>query len=550
MTDDITPQSQQSLPKKDDKKQQPSNGSAPQGANRQAPKKNGPASRSTSISAGAGNPRPSSRSSNRSTSRKPSNAQGAADSGSESANARKNNNSGDGRQRGKSQTGRGGGQQGGGHKKGPSTAQGNRGQGRSNLPKQPSPAPPATSESSDALSSLQRVIADLKTTSPPNPPGNAQSLAAASTLPANAPVFQPGATAFPSSAPEPPPRHRKAASLGASSLGTSMGYSPNLGSMMEDVEDGQGTPIIEEGEIPENAYQTGHQRRSLSQSFNPPRFQALAAQQQEQGEVLGPTGRPQLAPGFMFGARRRPSANLTMGPPINEEDVGFQFPQQNQASNFGGLDDGHRKPDERGDISGIMAEQVSAWIRSYSCVYTDSSREQIAIQNQIEALQQQQQALYQQQLASNQVLSFQTAGLAPGRNVHRRVHSTAVPSMSMGLNGFGGPQTAMGQFGSLGGLGMGLDGQPSSVPRGHGRRHSVNVLNKSSGQPSLASLGFSHSADSFDDGFAPPAGLAGHSRSDSSWRISEFLGTLQKQTWCLHMGRWRPQQPAGWQLRG
>ena len=361
MTDEITPQTQQTLPKKDDKKQQPSNGSAQQGGNKQAPKKNGPTSRSTSVSAGAGNARPSSRSSNRSSGRKPSNAQGAADSGSESANARRNNNSGEGRQRGKSQSGRGGGQQGGGgHKKGQSTSQGNRGQGGGNRPKQPSPNPPATSESSDALSSLQRVIADLKTTSPPNQQGNVQSLAAASTLPANAPVFQPGAHAFPSSGLEQPPRHRKAASLGASSLGGGMAYSPNLGSMMEDAEDGQGTPIIEEGEIPENGYQTGHQRRSLSQSFNPPRFQALAAQQQqEQSDVVGPTGRPQLAPNFMFGARRRPASNLAMGPPINEEDVGFQFPQQTQ-NNFGNLEDSHRKPDDRGDISGIMAEQVSA----------------------------------------------------------------------------------------------------------------------------------------------------------------------------------------------
>ena len=148
---------------------------------------------------------------------------------------------------------------------------------------------------------------------------------------------------------------------------------------------------------------------------------------------------------------------------------------------------------------------------------------QIAIQSQIEALQQQQQALYQQQLASNQVLSFQTPGLAPGRNAHRRVHSTL--PMSMGMNAFGAQQSAMGQFGSIGGMGMGLDGQPSAVPRGHGRRHSVNVLNKSSGQPSLASLGFSHSADGFDDGFIPPASLGGpgHNRSDSSWRISECL---------------------------
>ncbi|RPD67180.1 RNB-domain-containing protein [Lentinus tigrinus ALCF2SS1-7] len=505
MTDEITPQTQQTLPKKDDKKQQPSNGSVPQpGGNRQGPKKNGPGGRSASISAGAGNPRPSSRSSNRSTSRKgpnPGNAQGAADSGSESV---KKSNSGEGRQRGKSQSG---GQRGGHRKASQSTSQGNR-QGGNNKPKNgSSPAPPPPSnESSDALSSLQRVIADLKTTSPPSQSGSAQqALAAGSTLPANAPVFHPGAAAFPSSnISDQPPRHRKAASLGASSLSTSMGYSPNLGSMMEDVED-LGTPIVEEGEIPENTYQTGHQRRSLSQSFNPPRFQALAAQQQQDSEVLGPTGRPQLAPNFMFGARRRPSSNLTMGPPINEEDVGFQFPQQSQNNNFGDLD---RKQDERTDINGMLAEQI-------------------AIQSQIEALQQQQQALYQQQLASNQVLSFQTPGLAPGRGAHRRVHST-VP-MSMGMNAFGGPQTAMGQFGNIGSLGMGLDGQPSAVPRGHGRRHSVNVLNKSSGQPSLAALGFSHSADGFDDGFVPPPGLGGpgHNRSDSSWRLNGGVGGLQ-----------------------
>ena len=364
MTDEITPQTQQTLPKKDDKKQQPSNGSAQQqGGNRQGPKKNGSGGRTTSISAGAGNPRPSSRSSNRSTSRKgpnPGNAQGAMDSGSESV---KKSNSGEGRQRGKSQSG---GQRGGHRKASQSTSQGNR-QGGNNKPRNQSgssPAPPPPSESSDALSSLQRVIADLKTTSPPSQSGSAQqALAAGSTLPANAPVFQPGAAAFPgSNLSDQPPRHRKAASLGASSLSTSMGYSPNLGSMMEDVED-VGTPIVEEGEIPENTYQTGHQRRSLSQSFNPPRFQALAAQQQQDSEILGPTGRPQLAPNFMFGARRRPSSNLTMGPPINEEDAGFQFPQQSQSNNFGDLD---RKQDERSDINGMLAEQVGPPI---SCAY-------------------------------------------------------------------------------------------------------------------------------------------------------------------------------------
>jgi hypothetical protein len=88
----------------------------------------------------------------------------------------------------------------------------------------------------------------------------------------------------------------------------------------------------EEGEIQGDARfppTTEPQRRSLSQSFTAPRFAALA--QQDQSEVLGPTGRPQLAPGhFMFGAgaRRRGSSNGPMGPPINEEDIGFQFPQQ------------------------------------------------------------------------------------------------------------------------------------------------------------------------------------------------------------------------------
>ncbi|KAL6309697.1 RNB-domain-containing protein [Sparassis latifolia] len=325
-----------------------------------------------------------------------------------------------------------------------------------------------------------------------------------STLPANAPIFHPGAIAFPSAGIPEPPRHRKAASLGTSSGVAYNSYSPNLGSMMEDVEDGQVQALVEEGEIQETLAPAGHQRRSLSQSFTAPRFAALAAQQ-DQGEVLGPSGRPQLAPGFMFGARRRPSASMSMGPSINEEDIGFQFPQQSQQSFNADV-----KADSGPEISGIMAEQI-------------------AIQTQIEALQQQQQALYQQQLASNQVLSFQTPGLAPGRGpAHRRVHST-VP-MGMGINAFGGPQAAMGQFGSLGSLGMGLDGQPQGVPRGHGRRHSVNVLNKTSGQTALGSLGFSNSQDGFDDGFTPPAGLAGgssHTRSDSSWRINGGVGGIQ-----------------------
>jgi protein SSD1 len=141
--------------------------------------------------------------------------------------------------------------------------------------------------------------------------------------------------------------------------------------------------------------------------------------------------------------------------------------------------------------------------------------EKIAIQNEIEALQRQQAALYQQQLASNQVLSFQTPGLAPNRAAaHRRVQST----IPMGLGGPNNQQQAlMSQLG-LRNVGVGLDGQPQGVPRGHGRRHSVNVVNKSGSQSNVG-IG----QDGFEDGFAPPAALGGHSRqvsrADSSWRL-------------------------------
>ncbi|KAI0268262.1 RNB-domain-containing protein [Gloeopeniophorella convolvens] len=176
-----------------------------------------------------------------------------------------------------------------------------------------------------------------------------------------------------------------------------------------------------------------------------------------------------------------------MGPPINEEDVGFQFPQQlpqqQTAPSYSDQDMMQRRG-EGGEIRGIMAEQRH------------------------------QAVLYQQQLASNQVLSFQTPGLAPNRQAaHRRVQST-VP---MALGGLGGQQALMSQLG-LGNVSLGLDGQPQGIPRGHGRRHSVNVVNKSTSQ---SSIGFNQ--DGFDDGFAPPAALGGHSRqvsrADSSWRM-------------------------------
>jgi protein SSD1 len=82
-------------------------------------------------------------------------------------------------------------------------------------------------------------------------------------------------------------------------------------------------------------------------------------------------------------------------------------------------------------------------------------------------------------------------------------------------------QNPMGQFSSLG-LNLGLDGQTQGIPRGHGRRHSVNVINKTAGQSNAGAPGF----DEYNDGFVPPANIGGHSRQGSrvenSWRISEY----------------------------
>jgi len=96
----------------------------------------------------------------------------------------------------------------------------------------------------------------------------------------------------------------------------------------------------------------------------------------------------------------------------------------------------------------------------------------------------------------------------------------------MGAGPTFGVQNPMGQFGNYAGLGVGLDGQTQNIPRGHGRRHSVNVVNKAGSQPGMGSISFPNpyaGQDGFEDGFAPPS-FGGHSRqasrADSSWRIS------------------------------
>ncbi|KAK7470586.1 Translational repressor [Stygiomarasmius scandens] len=460
MTDEVTPQ----IPKKDDKK--PSQGTG-RGQKRTPSYSKPPGAQA----AGQGNPRPASRGSN-----KKSAGPSATESGSESASRKTE----------------------GARKPDPR----NRNQGGARTQSNRKPSNAGRGGSSRDQSSAKSSPAPVQSNEPPtnssNNFGMSSSQGLSSNLPVNAPVFQPSGTAFPTIGNN-DPKHRKAASLGTSALsGNFNSFSPHLGAMMEDAEDG-GMPI-EEGEIQESYYPApGHQQRSQSQSFTAPRFAALA--QQDQGDSIGPTGRPQLAPNFMFGAKKRSIGS--MGPPINE-DVGFQFPQQQQnyGSEVSPLESGHRKSDS-GEITGIMAEQI-------------------AIQSQIEALQQQQQALYERQLASNQVLSFQTPGLAPGRGAHRRVQST-VPGMAG--TAFGSSQNPVGQFNNLGGLNLGLDGQSQGLPRGHGRRHSVNVVNKTGGAPSVSyNNGFN---EGFDDGFAPPGHSRQMSRADSSWRINGGVGGVQ-----------------------
>lgn len=227
------------------------------------------------------------------------------------------------------------------------------------------PAPATGAETSDALSSLQRVIADLRTGSPAVQPSVIPQTEVISSLPPNAPVFQPGMQAWPGPTKNiDQARHRKAASVGTYNNNSNIAnYAPHLSITLEDEEPG----AYDESEIGDANFrqQQNHNRRSLSQSFTAPRFAALA--QKDYPEVLGPTGRPQLAPGFMFGGgtRRRGSSNGPMGPPINEEDFSFQFPQQQaRPLDSQGLP---RQDESGGEITGIMAEQVNhpAGIISY-----------------------------------------------------------------------------------------------------------------------------------------------------------------------------------------
>jgi len=110
----------------------------------------------------------------------------------------------------------------------------------------------------------------------------------------------------------------------------------------------------------------------------------------------------------------------------------------------------------------------------------------------------------------------------------------------MGLGNPSGQSALMSQLG-LRNVSLGLDGQPQDVSRGHGRRHSVNVVNKSASQSNVG-VG----QDGYEDGFAAPVGLGGHSRqvsrADSTWRLCIFLSQCYIElTWFFpsqYFSRW------------
>ncbi|KEP54322.1 putative cell wall biogenesis protein phosphatase SSD1 [Rhizoctonia solani 123E] len=462
----------------------------------------------------------------------------STDGNKKNDNRRNNNNNNNGPRRDSQSAGRG---QGNNRRGSNRQASQSRQQSGDQARTSPSTENPAPAASNDAQRLLERAITDMKTSAQQQQSSavapQQQPTPQGSTLGLNAPVFQPGASVYPTpGAPtDLPPRHRKSASTGSHSSPGSFnspsfasplqGFSPHLHSMREDV--------AEEGEIDEEAQFQRRNPQPPVGTFAAPRFAALAQQQQqpqptqEESEVLGPTGRPQLAPSFQFGVRRRTNTNPTNGPAIPEDDLGFQFPQQQ-----------HYQPEAQAhqqQSQPVAPVQPQAHRRAGSEV-SGMLAEQMALQAQIEALQQQQQHLLQQQIATGGVMSTfaGAANLGPGRPMqnHRRIQSQQIP-VGGGMGNFGSlPGAPLGNFGNVnlnGGLGLGMPHEQNPNARGHGRRHSVNVINKSpAGGETLGQFNYPYEQEGYGDGFAPPP--TGHnrqaSRSDASWRINGGAGAI------------------------
>lgn len=148
--------------------------------------------------------------------------------------------------------------------------------------------------------------------------------------------------------------------------------------------------------------------------------------------------------------------------------------------------DAHRRTES--DLSNVGLRN-SGHAQSASIGGGNIYAENLVLQQQIELLQLQQQQLLQQQIQLNPSTALggpPQQGRAQGqqppvlnRGSHRRIQSHAPQSGPMGNFSTAGMNMAM-----PGGGGYGSQSQssPHQLPRGHGRRHSVNVLNKNASQ--------------------------------------------------------------------
>lgn len=215
-----------------------------------------------------------------------------------------------------------------------------------------------------------------------------------------------------------------------------------------------------------NNQQAGHQRQpSLQDRFAEMGYGSTAADGEE---TMTEDGASSVAD-FMGSRQFDPTRNFL-----------------NRQSQNTGAFDSHRRTES--DLSAFAgAHRMGGHAPSASLGGANVYAENLALQQQIEMLQLQQQQLLQQSL------NLGSPGLPqPGRGggrmgAHRRIQSHAPQSGPMGSFSTGG-MGSMG-MGSFGGGGLGQQQQQgqqqqasqqvgSNLPRGHGRRHSVNVVNK------------------------------------------------------------------------
>lgn len=222
----------------------------------------------------------------------------------------------------------------------------------------------------------------------------------------------------------------------------------------------------------------------------------------DEPNVLGPTGRPQLAPSFTFGAKqpRQPTV------PVRDDTISptSQPITINRSEGIGGA-----------QATGLAGLAARAHKRTGSDV-TPAMQQQLELQSQIEALQAKQKALMQEEMAErvsplqdlSTVLQNQQKQ-TPSQTIarHRRVQSS-LPSASLPEVFDNPPELPEASIPQQTTRGFG----ENQVTTGHNRRHSMNAFNKSAGHgPGFSISGMSSLGD-------VPEGLpnnGGHQRSGS-----------------------------------